>query len=59
MLLYVIHSLLMLPVQIIRPLLHELLSLLPVLDRLNRMLPAAALLEEQEHEWPVDGLDLF
>lgn len=55
MLSFIIHSLLMLPVYIIRPLLHELLSLLPLLDKLNRMLPAAALLEEQELEWSLQG----
>src|SRR6218665_547103 len=55
MLSFIIHSLLLLPVYIIRPLLHELLSLLPLLDKLNRMLPAAALLEEQEWEWSIQG----
>jgi len=50
-----VHSLLLLPVYTIRPLLHELLSLLPHLDKLNRLLPAAAMLEEQEMEWPVHG----
>lgn len=55
MLCHVIHSLLLLPVHTIRPLLHELLSLLPHMDKLNRMLPAAAVLEEQELEWPLHG----
>ena len=55
MLSHIIHSLLLLPVSTIRPLLHELLSLLPVMDTLNRSLPAAALLEEQELEWPLHG----
>lgn len=55
MLSFIVHSLLLLPVYIIRPLLHELLSLLPLLDKLNRMLPAASLLEEQELEWSIQG----
>ncbi|XP_077988697.1 putative E3 ubiquitin-protein ligase HERC1 [Glandiceps talaboti] len=53
MLSQIIHSLLLLPVNVIRPLLPALLSLLPQLDELNRLLPAASLLEEQELEWPI------
>ncbi|XP_070543560.1 probable E3 ubiquitin-protein ligase HERC1 isoform X2 [Ptychodera flava] len=53
MLSQIIHSLLLLPVNVIRPLLPALLSLLPQLDKLNRLLPAAAVLEEQELEWPI------
>ncbi|XP_007895403.2 probable E3 ubiquitin-protein ligase HERC1 [Callorhinchus milii] len=47
----VIYSLLLLPVNMVRPLLGNLLDLLQPLDRLNRLLPAAMLLEEQELEW--------
>ena len=48
MLSQVIHALLLLPVYVIRPLLHALLSLLPHLDRLNRLLPASSALEGEE-----------
>ena len=51
MLSYVIHSLLLLPVRFVHPLLQELLSLLPYLDRLNALLPAASLLEAEELNW--------
>ena len=50
MLSHLLHALLLLPVFTVRPLLHELLSLLPHLDTLNRMLPASAVLEQQELE---------
>ena len=50
-----LHSLLLLPGYVVQPLLACCLSLLPRMDRLNRLLPAAALLEEQELEWPVQG----
>lgn len=53
MLSYIIHSLLLLPVRFVRPLLHELLSLLPYLDMLNTVLPAAAVLEAEELNWSV------
>lgn len=53
MLSYIIHSLLLLPVRFVRPLLHELLSLLPYLDKLNTVLPAAAVLEAEEINWSV------
>ncbi|XP_078388638.1 putative E3 ubiquitin-protein ligase HERC1 isoform X9 [Cetorhinus maximus] len=55
MLCQIINSLLLLPVSVARPLLSHLLDLLPSLDRLNRLLPAAALLEEQELQWPLHG----
>ncbi|GCB70606.1 hypothetical protein scyTo_0005723 [Scyliorhinus torazame] len=55
MLCQIINSLLLLPVSVARPLLSQLLDLLPPLDRLNRLLPAAALLEEQELQWPLHG----
>ena len=56
MLSFIIHSLLLLPVKFVRPLLHELLSLLPHLDKLNSVLPAATLLETEELTWSVrDG----
>ena len=48
MLSQVIHALLLLPVYVIRPLLHALLSLLPHLDRLNCLLPASSALEGEE-----------
>jgi len=51
MLSYIIHSLLLLPVRFVHPLLQELLSLLPYLDRLNALLPAASLLEAEELNW--------
>ena len=50
MLSQVIHALLLLPVYVIRPLLHALLSLLPHLDRLNRLLPASSTIEGEELE---------
>jgi len=53
MLSYVVHSLLLLPVRFIRPLLHELHSLLPHLDKLNSVLPTAAVLEAEELSWSV------
>ncbi|XP_066271875.1 probable E3 ubiquitin-protein ligase HERC1 [Branchiostoma lanceolatum] len=53
MLSQMIHSLLLLPVSIVRPVLAHLLALLPFLDSLNRLLPAAAVLEDQELEWPL------
>ncbi|XP_048472974.1 probable E3 ubiquitin-protein ligase HERC1 [Rhincodon typus] len=55
MLCQIINSLLLLPVSVARPLLSHLLDLLPSLDRLNRLLPAAAHLEEQELQWPLHG----
>ncbi|XP_071965475.1 probable E3 ubiquitin-protein ligase HERC1 isoform X2 [Antedon mediterranea] len=55
MLSLILHSLLLLPVTVTRPLLIHLLCLLPELDHLNRSLPAAAVLEEQELEWPMQG----
>ncbi|KAI1904452.1 hypothetical protein AGOR_G00005790 [Albula goreensis] len=55
MLCQIINSLLLLPVSVARPLLGFLLDLLPPLDRLNRLLPAAALLEDQELQWPLHG----
>ena len=51
-----VNSLLLLPPETVQPLLPVFLSLLPSIDRLNRVLPAAALLEEQELEWPVQGI---
>ncbi|XP_055518701.1 probable E3 ubiquitin-protein ligase HERC1 isoform X3 [Leucoraja erinacea] len=51
----IINSLLLLPVSVARPLLSHLLDLLPSLDRLNRLLPAAGFLEEQELQWPLHG----
>ncbi|CAH1796720.1 unnamed protein product [Owenia fusiformis] len=56
MLSHTLHALLLLPVHYIRPLLYELLSLLPYMDKLNRLLPAASILEEQELEWPVHNI---
>ena len=56
MLSFIIHSMLLLPVRFVRPLLHELLSLLPYLDKLNTVLPASTLLETEELTWSVrDG----
>jgi len=55
MLCQIVTSLLLLPVWVARPLLSYLLDLLPPLDRLNRLLPAATLLEEQELQWPLHG----
>nr|KAF6484850.1 HECT and RLD domain containing E3 ubiquitin protein ligase family member 1 [Rousettus aegyptiacus] len=55
MLCQIINSLLLLPVSVARPLLSYLLDLLPPLDCLNRLLPAAALLEDQELQWPLHG----
>ncbi|XP_015230673.1 PREDICTED: probable E3 ubiquitin-protein ligase HERC1 [Cyprinodon variegatus] len=55
MLCQIINSLLLLPVPVVRPLLSHLLDLLPPLDRLNRLLPAASPLEDQELQWPLHG----
>nr|XP_060611660.1 probable E3 ubiquitin-protein ligase HERC1 isoform X2 [Anolis sagrei ordinatus] len=55
MLCQIVNSLLLLPVSVARPLLSFLLDLLPPLDCLNRLLPAAALLEDQELQWPLHG----
>ncbi|KAJ7311304.1 hypothetical protein JRQ81_006920 [Phrynocephalus forsythii] len=55
MLCQIVNSLLLLPVSVARPLLSYLLDLLPPLDRLNRLLPAAVLLEDQELQWPLHG----
>ena len=43
------------PPDIIKPLLPSFLALLPSIEKLNQVLPATALLEEQELEWPVKG----
>lgn len=55
MLCQIVTSLLLLPVWVARPLLSYLLDLLPPLDSLNRLLPAATPLEEQELQWPLHG----
>ncbi|KAB0406128.1 hypothetical protein E2I00_018590, partial [Balaenoptera physalus] len=55
MLCQIVNSLLLLPVSVARPLLSYLLDLLPPLDCLNRLLPAATLLEDQELQWPLHG----
>ena len=55
MLCQIVNSLLLLPVSVARPLLGYLLDLLPPLDRLNRLLPAASPLEDQELQWPLHG----
>ncbi|XP_069780317.1 probable E3 ubiquitin-protein ligase HERC1 isoform X3 [Narcine bancroftii] len=49
----VIYSLLLLPASMVQPMLVSLLDLLQPLDCLNRLLPAALLLEEQELEWVI------
>ncbi|KAF0022239.1 hypothetical protein F2P81_025501 [Scophthalmus maximus] len=59
MLSQIINSLLLLPVSVARPLLSQLLDLLPPLDQLNRLLPAAAPLEDQELQWPLHGTSDF
>ncbi|KAI4830771.1 hypothetical protein KUCAC02_002384, partial [Chaenocephalus aceratus] len=59
MLCQIINSLLLLPVSVARPLLSQLLDLLPPLDRLNRLLPAASPLEDQELQWPLHGTSDF
>ncbi|XP_013415684.1 probable E3 ubiquitin-protein ligase HERC1 isoform X1 [Lingula anatina] len=48
-----IHSLQLLPVKTIIPILHDLLALLPTIDKLNRLLPAATVVEDQELGWPL------
>uniref|UniRef100_A0A3Q3XB61 HECT-type E3 ubiquitin transferase n=1 Tax=Mola mola TaxID=94237 RepID=A0A3Q3XB61_MOLML len=58
MLCQIVNSLLLLPVSVARPLLSHLLDLLPPLDRLNRLLPAASPLEDQELQWPLHGMSL-
>ncbi|XP_031704124.1 probable E3 ubiquitin-protein ligase HERC1 isoform X4 [Anarrhichthys ocellatus] len=59
MLCQIINSLLLLPVSVARPLLSHLLDLLPPLDCLNRLLPAASPLEDQELQWPLHGTSDF
>nr|XP_057932868.1 probable E3 ubiquitin-protein ligase HERC1 isoform X6 [Doryrhamphus excisus] len=59
MLCQIVNSLLLLPVSVARPLLSHLLDLLPPLDRLNRLLPAASPLEDQELQWPLHGTSDF
>ncbi|XP_028981614.2 probable E3 ubiquitin-protein ligase HERC1 isoform X4 [Esox lucius] len=59
MLCQIVNSLLLLPVSVARPLLSFLLDLLPPLDRLNRLLPAATPLEDQELQWPLHGAPDF
>ncbi|XP_033842077.1 probable E3 ubiquitin-protein ligase HERC1 isoform X2 [Periophthalmus magnuspinnatus] len=59
MLCQIINSLLLLPVSVAKPLLSHLLDLLPPLDKLNRLLPAAAPLEDQELQWPLHGTSDF
>ncbi|KAJ3593562.1 hypothetical protein NHX12_005896, partial [Muraenolepis orangiensis] len=59
MLCQIMNSLLLLPVSVARPLLGNLLDLLPPLDRLNRLLPAASPLEDQELQWPLHGTPDF
>ncbi|XP_056135403.1 probable E3 ubiquitin-protein ligase HERC1 isoform X2 [Lampris incognitus] len=59
MLCQIINSLLLLPVWVARPLLGSLLDLLPPLDRLNRLLPAASPLEDQELQWPLHSTPDF
>ncbi|XP_061671695.1 probable E3 ubiquitin-protein ligase HERC1 isoform X2 [Syngnathoides biaculeatus] len=56
MLSQITNSLLLLSVSVARPLLSYLLDLLPPLDRLNRLLPAAFPLEDQELQWPLHGM---
>ena len=55
MLCQIVNSLLLLSVSVARPLLGYLLDLLSPLDRLNRLLPAASPLEDQELHWPLHG----
>ncbi|KAM9825931.1 probable E3 ubiquitin-protein ligase HERC1 isoform X4 [Syngnathus typhle] len=59
MLCQITNSLLLLPVSVARPLLSYLLDLFPPLDRLNRLLPAAFPLEDQELQWPLHGMSDF
>lgn len=59
MLCQIINALLLLPVSVARPLLSQLLELLPPLDCLNRLLPAASPLEDQELQWPLQGTSDF
>ncbi|XP_045564463.1 probable E3 ubiquitin-protein ligase HERC1 isoform X7 [Salmo salar] len=59
MLCQIVNSLLLLPVSVARPLLSYLLDLLPPLDCLNRLLPAATPLEDQELQWPLHGAPDF
>ena len=55
MLSLLVHSLLLLPLETIKPLLPSVLALVPSIDRLNKALPSAVVLEEQELEWPIQG----
>uniref|UniRef100_A0A3B4EYC5 HECT-type E3 ubiquitin transferase n=1 Tax=Pundamilia nyererei TaxID=303518 RepID=A0A3B4EYC5_9CICH len=58
MLCQIINALLLLPVSVARPLLSQLLELLPPLDCLNRLLPAASPLEDQELQWPLQEVHI-
>ncbi|XP_035381674.1 probable E3 ubiquitin-protein ligase HERC1 isoform X2 [Electrophorus electricus] len=55
MLCQMVTSVLLLPVWSARPVLPFLLDLLPPLDLLNRLLPAASPSEDQELQWPLHG----
>uniref|UniRef100_A0A8C4Q7E9 HECT and RLD domain containing E3 ubiquitin protein ligase family member 1 n=1 Tax=Eptatretus burgeri TaxID=7764 RepID=A0A8C4Q7E9_EPTBU len=55
MLCQIVNSLLLLAMPVVRPLLCHLIEMLPSLDCLNRLLPAASHLEKQELEWPLNG----
>lgn len=55
MLSLVFYSLMLMPFDAVRPLLPVCIELLPIMDRLNRILPSAAVMEEHELEWPVLG----
>lgn len=51
MLTHVMNAMLVLPLPLVMPVLHQILTLLPQMDRLCKLLPGAALLEESELEF--------
>ncbi|XP_067667414.1 probable E3 ubiquitin-protein ligase HERC1 [Haliotis asinina] len=55
MLTHILHSLLVLPMDMMVPVLHEILSLLPCLDKLSKILPGTQKLEDIELEFNRSG----
>jgi len=53
MLYHMMHSLLLLPIEKVNPALHELMAILPVLDKLCKILPSIKHLETLELEGSV------
>uniref|UniRef100_A0A2C9KCS9 B30.2/SPRY domain-containing protein n=1 Tax=Biomphalaria glabrata TaxID=6526 RepID=A0A2C9KCS9_BIOGL len=58
MLTHVLNAVLVLPLPLVMPVLHHILTLLPQLDRLCKLLPSASYLEESELEMKKDENDV-